>query len=92
MGAMIDKLWETDFEFSNYYDENTKELLSLYNGARTQLEATLSKKQMELFDEVFNYLSEYNAEIEKKAFSNGFSLGIRTAAEAFVESAPLIDE
>lgn len=90
MGALIDKLWETEFEFFNYYDENTKELLILYNGERNELEKSLNDQQKALFDEMLEHLADYNAEIEKKAFSNGFSLGMRMAAESFEQSGKLI--
>lgn len=90
MGALIDKLWETEFEFYNYYDESTKELLTLYNCARNELEGSLNNEQKTMLEEMLEQLADYNAAIEKKAFSNGFSLGMRMASEALNQAEKLI--
>ena len=90
MGQLIDRLWETDFEFFNNDDECTAESLKLYNNARERLEAGLSEEQNQLLHELLTTMAEYNEAIERKAFSNGFSLGLRMSSEAFSQSEQLL--
>jgi hypothetical protein len=90
MGQLIDRLWETDFEFFNNDDESTAESLKLYNDARERLEASLSEEQNQLLHELLTTVAEYSATMERKAFSNGFSLGLRMSSEAFSETQQLL--
>lgn len=90
MGQLIDKIWESDIEFYNYNDDDIKELLQLSENARIELESKIDDKQKRLFDEYYEHISEYFCKIEKCAFSNGFSLGMRMACEAFENSDKLI--
>ena len=90
MGQLIDRLWETDFEFFNNDDESTAESLKLYNNERERLEASLSEEQNQLLHELLTTMAEYNATMERKAFSNGFSLGLRMSSEAFAETQHLL--
>lgn len=90
MGALIDKLWETNFEFCNNVGADTNELLKILGSMLKELEATFSDEQKKLFDEYCAQSGEYHDRLEKTAFSNGFSLGMKMASESFDQAEKLI--
>ena len=86
MGKLIDRLWETEIEFTDFQTNEMKELLKIANGTAKELEQNLDEKQKEFFNEYCKYLGEYHDLMEKRIFSNGFSLGAQLALEVFEES------
>ncbi|MBE6692715.1 MAG: hypothetical protein E7586_05285 [Ruminococcaceae bacterium] len=89
MGRLIDKLWENEFEFADYFNSETEELFKLFNSTRKELEKSLSDEPKVLFEDFLEYLGKYHDLMEKKAFSDGFSVGMQLASEAYVESEKL---
>ena len=89
MSGAITKLWEGIIEPkrpSQIIETKLKHKLYLTEKQCEQLKKSLNEEQKEVFEKYCDYKEEYSLMLCEQSFGDGFSLGMRLAAEAFTQS------
>ena len=85
MDNILEKLWYgnvSPWEQGNRNDRETRELTSLLTQNRDRLAKELTEAQKELLEKYDGFRDELSALTEKRAFIQGFCLGMRLFAAA----------
>ena len=86
MANAINELWEGIIEPNRPWqvrDTKMKHALYLTETQRDELKKSLNESQTASFEKYCDYREEYSLMLSEQAFCDGFSLGLRLAAEAF---------
>lgn len=86
MSSAISELWEGIIEPkrpAQIKDTKLKHTLYLTEKESEALKKNLSEAQKEAFERYCDYKEDYSLLLCEQAFCDGFSLGMRLAAEAF---------
>ena len=86
MSSAINELWEGIIEPNRpqqIKETRIKHALYLTEKQSEDLKKNLNGEQKESFDKYCDYKENYSLMLSEQAFCDGFSLGLRLAAEAF---------
>ena len=86
MASAINELWEGIIEPNRpmqIKETRIKHALYLTEKQSENLKKNLNEEQKESFDKYCDYKEDYSLMLSEQAFYDGFSLGLRLAAEAF---------
>ena len=89
MSGAITELWEGIIEPkrpSQIIETRLKHKLYLTEKQHEELKKSLNEEQKESFEKYCDYREEYNLMLCEQSFCEGFSLGMRLAAEAFIQT------
>ncbi len=95
MGKTIEKIWKDELELAPYFGVTNKKLVRLEKQMfrkREELESILEEKQKEIYDKYIEYLDDVNYETLQEAFTEGFSIGVKVAAEALINAERLTEK
>ena len=89
MSGAITELWEGIIEPkrpAQITETKLKHKLYLTEKQREELNKSLNEGQKESFEKYCDYKEDYSLMLCEQSFCEGFSLGMRLAAEAFMQS------